>query len=274
MCLRRGGGARAGASEYARHGEQSGDPAQDQGKYDEAEPLYRRALAGKEEALGPAHPDTLITVNNLANLLSEQGKYDEAEPMYRRALAGNEEALGPAHPNTLLHGGQSGDPVCSAGQVRRGGAAVSPRACGQGGGARAGAPGHAPHGGQLLLRVSRAIRACEDTLGGPARARAGAPGHARHGGHLANLYEQGGTTIGRRSRSSAVRSMAKEEALGPMHPYTLLTVNNLALLLKSIRASTTRRSRCTAARLREGGGARAGAPGYAEDGEESGVHVG
>ena len=41
----------------------------DQGKYDEAEPLYRRALAGYEEALGPAHPETLGTVNNLALLL-------------------------------------------------------------------------------------------------------------------------------------------------------------------------------------------------------------
>ena len=73
----------------------------EQGKYDEAEPLYRRALAGKEEALGPAHPDTLGTVEGLAILLKQQGKYDEAEPLYRRALAGNEEALGPVHPDTL-----------------------------------------------------------------------------------------------------------------------------------------------------------------------------
>ena len=72
-----------------------------QGKYDEAEPLYRRSLAGKEEALGPAHPDTLNTVGNLAILFAQQGKYDEAEPMFRRQLAGEEEALGPAHPKTL-----------------------------------------------------------------------------------------------------------------------------------------------------------------------------
>ena len=63
--------------------------------------LYRRALAGREEALGPAHPDTLTLVNNLAVLLKSLGKYDEAEPLYWRALAGKEEALGPAHPSTL-----------------------------------------------------------------------------------------------------------------------------------------------------------------------------
>ena len=73
----------------------------EQGKYDEAEPMYRRALAGEEEALGPAHPSTLATVGNLAILFAQQGKLDEAEPLFRRELAGEEEALGPAHPDTL-----------------------------------------------------------------------------------------------------------------------------------------------------------------------------
>ena len=37
-----------------------------QGKYDEAEALYRRELKGKEEAYGPAHPETLGTVDTPA----------------------------------------------------------------------------------------------------------------------------------------------------------------------------------------------------------------
>src|SRR5438874_161662 len=37
-----------------------------QGRYKEAERLYERALKGREEQLGPAHPDTLGTVQNLA----------------------------------------------------------------------------------------------------------------------------------------------------------------------------------------------------------------
>ena len=72
----------------------------DQGKLAEAEPLYRRALAGSEAQLGEAHPSTLASVNNLAILLKNQGKLAEAEPLYRRALAGYEAQLGEAHPQT------------------------------------------------------------------------------------------------------------------------------------------------------------------------------
>ena len=44
----------------------------------EAEPLYRRSLAGRETQLGRDHPDTLTSVSNLAVLLDSQGKLDEA----------------------------------------------------------------------------------------------------------------------------------------------------------------------------------------------------
>ncbi len=69
------------------------------GRYDEAEPLYRRALAIGEKTLGPNHPDVATRLNNLALLLSAQGKYAEAEPLYRRALAIGEKTLGPNHPD-------------------------------------------------------------------------------------------------------------------------------------------------------------------------------
>jgi tetratricopeptide (TPR) repeat protein len=76
----------------------------DQGKLQEAEEMYQRALAGYEKALGPnheTHPPTLNTVNNLGLLYSDQGKLKEAEEMYQRALAGCEKALGPDHTSTL-----------------------------------------------------------------------------------------------------------------------------------------------------------------------------
>jgi tetratricopeptide (TPR) repeat protein len=69
------------------------------GKYDEAELLYRRALAIREKVLGPDHPDVAASLNNLATLLDKQGKYDEAEPLYRRALAIRKKVLGPDHPD-------------------------------------------------------------------------------------------------------------------------------------------------------------------------------
>ena len=70
---------------------------QAQGKYAEAEPLHRRALAIQEKALGPEHPDVANTLNSLAGLYDAQGKYTEAEPLLQRSLAIREKALGPEH---------------------------------------------------------------------------------------------------------------------------------------------------------------------------------
>ena len=39
-----------------------------QGKYADAEGLYKRALAIREKALGASHPDVAQTLNNLANV--------------------------------------------------------------------------------------------------------------------------------------------------------------------------------------------------------------
>jgi tetratricopeptide (TPR) repeat protein len=69
-----------------------------QGRYAEAEPLYKRSLAIRETALGPGHPDVATSLNNLADLYRAQGRYAEAEPLYKRALAIREKALGPDHP--------------------------------------------------------------------------------------------------------------------------------------------------------------------------------
>jgi len=73
----------------------------DQGKLEEAEKMYSRALVGKEKAWGPDHTSTLDTVNNLGNLYKSQGKLEEAEKMYSRALVGKEKAWGPDHTSTL-----------------------------------------------------------------------------------------------------------------------------------------------------------------------------
>ena len=70
-----------------------------QGKYAQAEPLYKRSLAIMEKALGPEHPSVATSLNNLALLYQAQGKYAEAEPLYKRALAIVEKALGPEHPD-------------------------------------------------------------------------------------------------------------------------------------------------------------------------------
>jgi tetratricopeptide (TPR) repeat protein len=62
-----------------------------QGRYAEAEPLYKRSLAIREKALGPDHPDVALSLNNLAGLYDNQGRYAEAEPLYKRSLIGEPE---------------------------------------------------------------------------------------------------------------------------------------------------------------------------------------
>ena len=94
----------------------------EQGRYDEAEQLYKRALAiyqiapdlfqkiiavtlnnlaeiykaqgrfaevagTKEKTLGPNDPAVATSLNNLARLYHKQHRYAEAEPLYKRSIA-------------------------------------------------------------------------------------------------------------------------------------------------------------------------------------------
>uniref|UniRef100_UPI000A752B74 tetratricopeptide repeat protein n=1 Tax=Geitlerinema sp. PCC 9228 TaxID=111611 RepID=UPI000A752B74 len=71
---------------------------QSQGRYEEAEPLYRQALEMRKRLLGEQHPDVATSLNNLAELYRSQGRYDEAEPLYRQALEMFKRLLGEQHP--------------------------------------------------------------------------------------------------------------------------------------------------------------------------------
>jgi len=56
-----------------------------QGKYAEAEPLFKRSLAIREKALGPEHPDVGRSLNYLAKLYRNMGKAEEASQLEERA---------------------------------------------------------------------------------------------------------------------------------------------------------------------------------------------
>ena len=75
--------------------------AASQGNYLTAEEMSRRALEVREKALGEKHPDTLISVNDVAAVLRHQAKYEAAENMSRRVLEAREKLLGEKHPHTL-----------------------------------------------------------------------------------------------------------------------------------------------------------------------------
>jgi tetratricopeptide (TPR) repeat protein len=65
-----------------------------QAKFDEAEALYRRAMAIREKVLGDDHPDVAQSLTLLSALYSLQRKFGEAEGLLRRALEIQTRALG------------------------------------------------------------------------------------------------------------------------------------------------------------------------------------
>jgi tetratricopeptide (TPR) repeat protein len=71
-----------------------------EGKYATAIPLAEGEASETAKTLGPDHPDTATSLNNLAALYKATGEYSKAEPLYNRALAIFEKALGPDHPDT------------------------------------------------------------------------------------------------------------------------------------------------------------------------------
>jgi len=66
---------------------------------EEAEQLYRRALAIDEKLYGPEDFHVAVRLSNLALILREMRRFEEAEEMCRRALAVDEKAFGLAHPS-------------------------------------------------------------------------------------------------------------------------------------------------------------------------------
>lgn len=65
------------------------------GKFDLAEPLYRKALAIRERVNGPNAWETAQLLRDLADLERDAGKFDAAEALYRRALTILEGTKGP-----------------------------------------------------------------------------------------------------------------------------------------------------------------------------------
>ncbi len=70
------------------------------GRDADAEPLYKRAIAIMEKAVGLNSVDIAPELNNLAALYQRQGRHAEAEPLFKRALALSEKSLPPVIPTS------------------------------------------------------------------------------------------------------------------------------------------------------------------------------
>ncbi|KAF8850968.1 TPR-like protein [Acephala macrosclerotiorum] len=174
----------------------------EQGKLAEAEAMYSRALQGCEEALGPKHISTLLTVGNLGNLYIDQGKLAEAEAMYSRALQGFEEALGPKHTSTLDTVHNLGNLYIDQGKLA-----------------------------EAEAMYSRALGGKEEALG---------PKHTSTLDTIMNqgslYYTQGKLYDAEAKYSWALQGY--EEVLGPDHTSTLDTVDNLGIFYATQRKLT------------------------------------
>ena len=163
--------------------------------YAAARPLYERALAIREKVLGPEHPDTANSLNNLALLLKDQGELAAARPLTSARWRSARRCSAPSIP------------------IRRRASTISPSCCRT----------------RASLRrrgrcIERALAIREKVLG---------PEHADTANSLNNLafllQPQGELAAARPlyERALAIR----EKVLGPEHPDTATSLNNLALLL-------------------------------------------
>lgn len=67
---------------------------------EQAIPLFEATLADAERVLGPDHPQTLTTRNNLARAYQAAGRLEQAITLFEAVLADSERVLGPEHPLT------------------------------------------------------------------------------------------------------------------------------------------------------------------------------
>ncbi|GAB6042989.1 CHAT domain-containing protein [Endothiovibrio diazotrophicus] len=210
-----------------------------QGRYGEAELLYRRALEVRERVLGEEHPDTLVSANNLAFLYQRQGRYGEAEPLYRWALAVRVRVLGKEHPDTLVSINNLAGLYESQGRygeaetLYRGVLEVSERVLGKehpntlvNVNNLAGLYELQGRYGEAEPLFRRALEVRERVLGKEHPQTLGSVNN------LAGLYE----SQGRYGEAEPLYRRAlevSERVLGKEHPDTLVNVNNLAALYES-----------------------------------------
>jgi tetratricopeptide (TPR) repeat protein len=70
------------------------------GEYDRALQLFEECLEKRKRILGEDHPDTLKSLNDLADFFESQGQYDRALQLSEECLAKRSCIFGSDHPDT------------------------------------------------------------------------------------------------------------------------------------------------------------------------------
>lgn len=163
--------------------------------YAGARPLFEQALAINEEVVGPEHPLTAGSLNNLALLLKRQGDLAGARPLYERALAISEKRLGPDDRLTLAGLNNLALLLKEQGNL----AEARPLY-------------------ERALAIGERVRGPED------------PDTAVSRNNLAVLIKEQGDLAGARPLFEQALAI-NEKAFGPEHPLTATGLNELAVLL-------------------------------------------
>ena len=87
-----------------------------QGRFEEAEGLFREALAIDRATIGERHPEYATHLNNLASVVREQGRLEEAEGLFREALEIDRATIGEGHPDYAIHLNNLADVVQAQGR--------------------------------------------------------------------------------------------------------------------------------------------------------------
>jgi hypothetical protein len=202
--------------------------------------LYESALEARTSLLGPEHPDTLTTLQNLAGTLQGSGR------SCRRAAASTSARWRPG-PASSGRSTQTRSPPCRTSRARSSHRAscgrpgpLRARAGGQDPHPRAGAPGYAHHPAEPRGHALGAGRPCGRP--GPLRARAGgqdphpragAPGHAHHPAEPRGHAPGAGRPCGRPEPLRARAGGHDPHPRAEEHPNTLTTLQNLAGTLQA-----------------------------------------
>jgi tetratricopeptide (TPR) repeat protein len=72
------------------------------GRFKDAESRFEEAIEFYASRVGPAHPWTMVEINNLGGLYSALGRYSDAARLYRIAVNRLQKTLGPKHPTVAL----------------------------------------------------------------------------------------------------------------------------------------------------------------------------
>src|SRR5229473_4461998 len=170
-----------------------GDVYEKLGLYPRAQALQQQSMEIRQRVLGPEHPDTLTSMNDLATDLDDSGHYAEAEKLEREALDISRRVLGPEHPDTLMLMSNLGNSLWQE--------------------------GHYPEAEKL----NRETLGIQRRVLGPDH-----PGTLRSMNNLATDLDDSDPEAEKLFRETLD---IKRRVLGPEHPDTLLAMSNLAYVV-------------------------------------------